>query len=92
MIVKIEHKIGIRIRKTIMRYGLRNSTPTGEEIIQGVILAEEVVRCIKSELTNKIIVINNSNKAIPIDLEDSGKRLVDEDSNLYKLAKVNNLI
>ncbi|AHF79208.1 Putative 6-phosphofructokinase isozyme II (plasmid) [Sodalis praecaptivus] len=92
MIGKIEHKIGIRIRKTILGYGLRNGTPTGEEIIQGAILAEEVVRCINSGLTNKIIVINNNNKAIPIDLEDSGKRLVDEDSNLYKLAKVNNLI
>ncbi|WP_034916915.1 MULTISPECIES: 6-phosphofructokinase [Erwinia] len=92
MIGKLEHKIGIRIRKTILGYGLRNGTPTGEEIIQGAILAEEVVRCIHSGLTNKIIVINNNNKAIPLDLENSDKRLVDEDSNLYKLAKLNNLI
>ncbi len=92
MIAKIEHRIGIRIRKTILGYGLRNGTPTGEEIIQGAILAEEVVRCMYSGLTNKIIVINNNNKAIPIDLENSDKRLVDKDSNLYKLAKVNNLI
>ncbi|MFP1765407.1 6-phosphofructokinase [Lonsdalea quercina] len=92
MIGKIEHKIGIRIRKTIMGYGLRNGTPTGEEIIQGAILAEELVRCINSGLTNKIVVINNNNKAIPIDLENIKKRLVDKDSYLYKLAKVNNLI
>lgn len=92
IISKLEHKIGIRIRKTIMGYGLRSGTPTGEEIIQGAILAEEVVRCIHSGLTNKIIVINGNNKAIPIDLENSKKRLVDEESYLYKLAKVNNLI
>ncbi|MFP1746025.1 6-phosphofructokinase [Lonsdalea quercina] len=92
MIGKIEHKIGIRIRKTILGYGLRNGTPTGEEIIQGAILAEELVRCINSGLTNKIVVINNNNKAIPIDLENIKKRLVDKDSYLYKLAKVNNLI
>lgn len=92
MIGKIEHKIGIRIRKTILGYGLRNGTPTGEEIIQGAILAEELVRCINSGLTNKIVVINNNNKAIPIDLQNIKKRLVDEDSYLYKLAKVNNLI
>ncbi|WP_304163654.1 6-phosphofructokinase [Lonsdalea britannica] len=92
MIGKIEHKIGIRIRKTILGYGLRNGTPTGEEIIQGAILAEEVVRCIHSGLTNKIVVINNNNKAIPIDLENIKKRLVDEDSYLYKLAKINHLI
>ncbi|ROR06724.1 6-phosphofructokinase [Erwinia sp. JUb26] len=92
MIGKLEHKIGIRIRKTILGYGLRSGKPTGEEIIQGAILAEEVVRCIKSGLINKVIVMNNNNKAIPIDLENSDKRLVDEDSNLYKLAKINNLI
>lgn len=92
MITKLEHKVGIRIRKTILGYGLRNGKPTGEEIIQGAILAEEVVRCICCGMTNKIIVINNNNKAIPIDLENTDKRLVDEDSNLYKLAKVNNLI
>ncbi|AXW87078.1 permease [Lonsdalea britannica] len=92
MIGKIEHKVGIRIRKTILGYGLRNGTPTGEEIIQGAILAEEVVRCIHSGLTNKIVVINNNNKAIPIDLENIKKRLVDEDSYLYKLAKINHLI
>lgn len=92
MIGKLEHKVGIRIRKTIMGYGLRNGFPTGEEIIQGAILAEEVVRCINSGLTNKIIVINNNNKAIPIDLNDSDKRLLDKESNFYKLAKVNNLI
>ncbi len=92
MIGKIEHKIGIRIRKTIMGYGLRNGMPTGEEIIQGAILAEEVVRCINSGLTNKIIVINNNNKAIPVDLNNSDKRLVDKESNFYKLAKFNNLI
>lgn len=92
MIGKIEHKIGIRIRKTILGFGLRSGVPTGEEIIQGAILAEEVVRCINTGLTNKIIVINNNNKAIPIDLESSNKRLVDKDSNIYKLAKINNLI
>lgn len=92
MIGKIEHKIGIRIRKTILGYGLRSGMPTGEEIIQGAILAEEVVRCIHSGLSNKIIVINNNNKAIPIDLENSEKRLVDKESNLYKLAKINHLI
>lgn len=92
MIGKIENKIGIRIRKTILGYGLRNGTPTGEEIIQGAILAEEVVRCINTGLVNKVIVINKNNKAIPIDLENTNKRLVDKDSNLYKLAKINNLI
>lgn len=92
MIGKIEHKIGIRIRKTILGYGLRSGMPTGEEIIEGAILAEEVVRCINSGLINKIIVINNNNRAIPIDLEDSERRLVDKESEIYKLAKLTQLI
>jgi len=92
MIGKLEHKIGIRIRKTILGYGLRSGMPTGEEIIQGAILAEEVVRCINSGLINKVIVINNNNKAIPIDLENSERRLVDKESDIYKLAKLTQLI
>ncbi|MCQ8230452.1 6-phosphofructokinase [Pectobacterium carotovorum] len=92
IIKKLEHKIGIRIRKTILGYGLRNGAPTGEEIIQGTLLAEEVVRCINTGLTNKIIIINNNNKAIPIDLEDSERRLVDVDSHFYKLSKSHHLI
>lgn len=92
MIGKLEHKIGIRIRKTILGYGLRSGMPTGEEIIQGAILAEEVVRCINSGLMNKVIVINNNNKAIPIDLENSERRLVDKESDIYKLAKLTQLI
>lgn len=92
MIGKIEHKVGIRIRKTILGYGLRSGVPTGEEIIEGAILAEEVVRCINCGLTNKIIVINNNNRAIPLDLEDSERRLVDKESDIYKLAKSIQLI
>ncbi|CAK9886265.1 MAG: Pyrophosphate--fructose 6-phosphate 1-phosphotransferase [Candidatus Erwinia impunctatus] len=92
MIGKLEHKIGICIRKTILGYGLRSGVPTGEEIIQGAILAKEVVRCIHCGLVNKIIVINNNNKAIPIDLENSERRLVDKESDIYKLAKLTNII
>ncbi|MDR8351855.1 permease, partial [Acinetobacter baumannii] len=45
-----------------------------------------------SGLINKIIVINNNNRAIPIDLEDSERRLVDKESEIYKLAKLTQLI
>ena len=58
----------MRIRKTIVGYGLRNGDPTCEEIYQGTIMASEVVRCIQSGMKNKAIIINSSNKPIPIDL------------------------
>lgn len=46
MIKQLEPKIGVRIRKSIIGYSLRNGDPTCEEIYQGAIIAGEVVRCI----------------------------------------------
>ena len=83
---------GVRIRKTIIGYGLRNGDPTCEEIYQGAIMAEEVVRCIQSGMRNKAVIINGSNKPIPIDLMSMKKRLVDTEGNYYKLAKQLNII
>lgn len=68
MIKQLEPQIGVRIRKTIVGYGLRSGDPTCEEIYQGTIMASEVVRCIQSGMKNKAIIINSSNKPIPIDL------------------------
>lgn len=68
MIKQLEPQIGVRIRKTIVGYGLRSGDPTCEEIYQGTIMACEVVRCIQSGMKNKAIIINSSNKPIPIDL------------------------
>lgn len=47
-----------------------------------------MVRCINAGLTNKIIIINNNNKAIPIDLEDSERRLVDVESHFISSRKL----
>ncbi|HDG1670502.1 TPA: 6-phosphofructokinase, partial [Kluyvera ascorbata] len=47
MIKQLEPRIGVRIRKTIIGYGLRSGDPTCEEIYQGTIMANEVVRCIQ---------------------------------------------
>ncbi len=52
MIKQLEPRIGVRIRKTIIGYGLRGD-PTCEEIYQGTIMANEVVRCIQSGMKNK---------------------------------------
>ena len=87
MIKQLEPQIGVRIRKTIVGYGLRNGDPTCEEIYQGTIMASEVVRCIQSGMKNKAIIINASNKPIPIDLKKIKKRLVDTEGHHYKLAK-----
>lgn len=92
MIKQIEPQIGVRIRKTIVGYGLRNGDPTCEEIYQGTIMASEVVRCIQSGMKNKAIIINSSNKPIPIDLISMKKRLVDTEGHHYKLAKQLNII
>ena len=92
MIKQLEPRIGVRIRKTIIGYGLRSGDPTCEEIYQGTIMANEVVRCIKSGMRNKAVIINSSNKPIPIDLVSMKKRLVDTDGHYYKLAKQLNII
>lgn len=92
MIKQLEPRIGVRIRKTIIGYGLRNGDPTCEEIYQGTIMASEVVRCIQSGMKNKAIIINSSNKPIPIDLISMKKRLVDSEGHHYKLAKQLNII
>lgn len=92
MIKQLEPRIGVRIRKTIIGYGLRNGDPTCEEIYQGTIMASEVVRCIQSGMKNKAIIINSSNKPIPIDLISMKKRLVDTEGHHYKLAKQLNII
>ncbi|MBC1187235.1 MULTISPECIES: 6-phosphofructokinase [Kluyvera] len=92
MIKQLEPRIGVRIRKTIIGYGLRSGDPTCEEIYQGTIMANEVVRCIQSGMRNKAVIINSSNKPIPIDLVSMKKRLVDTDGHYYKLAKQLNII
>lgn len=92
MIKQLEPRIGVRIRKTIIGYGLRSGDPTCEEIYQGTIMANEVVRCIQSGMKNKAIIINSSNKPIPIDLVSMKKRLVDIEGHHYKLAKQLNII
>lgn len=92
MIKQLEPLIGERIRKTIVGYGLRNGDPTCEEIYQGTIMANEVVRCIQSGMRNKAIIINQSNKPIPIDLASMKKRLVDTEGHYYKLGKQLNII
>ncbi|AUU88510.1 permease [Enterobacteriaceae bacterium ENNIH3] len=92
MIKQLEPRIGVRIRKTIIGYGLRNGDPTCEEIYQGTIMASEVVRCIQCGMKNKAIIINSSNKPIPIDLISMKKRLVDTEGHHYKLAKQLNII
>lgn len=92
MIKQLEPRIGVRIRKTIIGYGLRSGDPTCEEIYQGTIMANEVVRCIQSGMKNKAVIINSSNKPIPIDLASMKKRLVDTDGHYYKLAKQLNII
>jgi len=87
MIKQLEPKIGVRIRKSIIGYSLRNGEPTCEEIYQGTIMATEVVRCIRSGMRNKAVIINSSNKPIPIDLISMQKRLVDTEGHHYKLAR-----
>ncbi|MEM6159041.1 6-phosphofructokinase [Erwinia sp. P6884] len=92
LIKQLEPRIGVRIRKTLMGYGLRNGDPTCEEIYQGTIMASEVVRCINAGMKNKAIIINAGNKPIPIDLVSMQKRLVDAEGHHYKLAKQINII
>jgi len=55
-------------------------------------MASEVVRCIQSGMRNKAVIINGSNKPIPIDLKSMQKRLVDIDGHQYKLAKQLNIL
>jgi len=92
LIKQLEPLTGVRIRKTIIGYGLRNGDPTCEEIYQGAIMAAEVVRCIQSGMRNKAVIINGSNKPIPIDLVSMKKRLVDTEGHYYKLAKQLNIV
>jgi len=92
MIKQLEPKIGIRIRKTIIGYSLRNGDPTCDEIYQGTIIVGELVRCINAGMKNKAIVINSSNQPIPLDLVSIKKRLVDIEGNNYRLAKQLNII
>lgn len=92
LIRQLEPLTGVRIRKTIIGYGLRNGDPTCEEIYQGAIMAAEVVRCIQSGMRNKAVIINGSNKPIPIDLISMKKRLVDTEGHYYKLAKQLNIV
>lgn len=92
LIKQLEPLTGVRIRKTIIGYGLRNGDPTCEEIYQGAIMATEVVRCIQSGMRNKAVIINGSNKPIPIDLISMKKRLVDTEGHYYKLAKQLNIV
>ncbi|MCG7387100.1 6-phosphofructokinase [Pantoea sp. ACRSB] len=92
LIKQLEPLTDVRIRKTIIGYGLRNGAPTCEEIYQGAIMAEEVVRCIQSGMRNKAVIINGSNKPIPIDLLSMKKRLVDTEGHYYKLAKQLNIV
>ncbi|HDG1669021.1 TPA: permease, partial [Kluyvera ascorbata] len=46
----------------------------------------------QSGMKNKAVIINSSNKPIPIDLASMKKRLVDTDGHYYKLAKQLNII
>ncbi|OAT76756.1 permease [Mangrovibacter phragmitis] len=92
MIKQLEPQIGVRIRKTILGFGLRSGEPSCEEIYQGTIMASEIVRCIQSGMRNKAIVINSSNKPIPIDLISMQKRLVDTEGHHYKLARQLNIL
>jgi 6-phosphofructokinase 1 len=87
LITQLEPKIGVRIRKTLIGYGLRSGDPTGEEIYQGTLMATEVVRCIQSGMKNKAIIINAGNQSIPIDLISMQKRLVDTEGHHYRLAR-----
>ncbi|CAG8999648.1 MAG: Pyrophosphate--fructose 6-phosphate 1-phosphotransferase [Candidatus Celerinatantimonas neptuna] len=84
---QLEPLINNRIRKSIIGFSLRNGEPTTEEIYQGTVMAAEVVRCINSGMKNKIIIINSSNKPIPIDLNGIMERTVDTDGHYFKLAK-----
>lgn len=92
VIRKLEPETGVRIRKTMLGFGLRSGDPGCEEIYQGTIMAAEVVRCIQSGMKNKAIIINASNKPIPIDLVSIKKRLVDIEGHLYKIAKQMNIL
>ncbi|OLQ91630.1 permease [Vibrio ponticus] len=83
----LEPLIGVRIRKTTMGFGLRSGDPTTEEIYQGTIAAAEVVRCIHSGMANKVIIINSSNKPIPVDLGAMTNRVVDKEGHYFKLAQ-----
>lgn len=84
---ELEPLIGIRTRKTTLGFGLRNGYPITEEIYQGTIAASEVVRCIKSGMANKVIVINSSNKPIPVDLDSMENRVIDKEGHYFKLAQ-----
>ncbi|MFA0084306.1 6-phosphofructokinase [Vibrio sp. 10N.261.51.F12] len=83
----LEPKVGIRMRKTTLGFGLRSGEPTTEEIYQGTIAATEVVRCIQSGMANKVIIINSSNNPIPLDLGGVESRTVDKDGHYFKLAQ-----
>lgn len=83
----LEPLIDVRIRKAIMGFSLRNGDPTSEEIYQGTSMANEIVRCIRSGMQNKVIVINSNNKPIPIDLISMGHRTVDINGHYFKLGK-----
>lgn len=84
---ELEPKVGVRMRKTTLGFGLRSGEPTTEEIYQGTIAASEVVRCIQSGMANKVIIINSSNNPIPLDLDGVESRIVDKEGHYFKLAQ-----
>ncbi|GLT13794.1 6-phosphofructokinase [Vibrio algivorus] len=87
VIKNIEPLVCTRIRKAIMGFSLRSGEPCCEEIYQGTIMAKEVIRCLESGLNNKAIIINSSNKAIPIDLSSIQRRKKEKEDHYVKLAK-----
>ncbi|WP_027695666.1 6-phosphofructokinase [Vibrio litoralis] len=92
VIKNLEPLVYTRIRKAIMGFSLRSGEPCCEEIYQGTLMAKEVLRCLESGLTNKAIIINSSNKAIPIDLSSIQRRKTEKEDHYVKLAKELNII
>lgn len=92
VIRELEPLLPTRIRKSIMGFSLRSGDPSCEEIYQSTIMANEVVRCIRSGMSNKAIIINSSNKAIPIDLLSIQRRTTQKEDHYIKLAKELNII
>lgn len=84
---QLEPKVGVRMRKTTLGFGLRSGEPTTEEIYQGTITASELVRCIQSGMANKVIVINSSNNPIPLDLSAIESRKIHKEGHYFKLAQ-----
>ncbi|CAM2807907.1 6-phosphofructokinase [Vibrio mytili] len=92
VITELEPLVSTRIRKAILGFSLRSGEPCCEELYQGTLMAKEVIRCLQSGLTNKAIIINSSNRAIPIDLSSIQRRQTEKDDHYVKLAKDLNII